>query len=132
MNQKHHEIAKRTWDACYEYSESISRIASALDQADREGYERGVMVSAEMAGKVFRGTTFSFAPGLSPQVNRCILSLLAPPVLVWEHKSDCPTPYQWSNQYKEFVVQRDGYSFAQPRMFDTCSGCGAPKPQETK
>ncbi len=34
---------------------------------------------------------------------RAILALISPPVPVWQHKPDCPTPYQWDAK-NEIVV----------------------------
>jgi hypothetical protein len=62
---------------------------------------------------------------------RAILALISPPVPVWQHKPDCPTPYQWDAKNEIVVMPWYGSSTAvSGKHWTACPSCGAPKPQK--
>jgi len=125
MKENHQEIARQLAAKCnIGYAkDDRNAITAAVDVA----YERGVWDSAE-AGVAYvrRLTTFQdySACGLAD----AILALLAPPVPVWEHKPDCPTPYQWHSGSKVWFFHTPLEDCCPTQRATHCDGCGAPKP----
>lgn len=134
-HDKHREIAEKIAGLAY-VAPSLAfdflsrRITTALDEADKDAHERGVRESAEKFTKAWKAMSAMEvdASAYSPLLN-AILALLAPPAPVWQHKPDCPTPYQWDEDKKLWchLGLQSGFLTSSIHAL-CCDGCGAPKP----
>jgi hypothetical protein len=104
--------------------QDILVVCDAAAAGDKAGYERGVRESAEKA--VSKLLEQGFSASMRGAVQQASLSLLAPPV--WQHKPDCPTPYQWDEREGWW---KSGHNTQPSPRAKYCDGCGEPMP-ETK
>jgi hypothetical protein len=119
-------------DRCLCGHDTQAAITAALDDAhadgDKAGYERGVRESEKVLQTQVGTVSVRGARGLIglDEASEAILSLLAPPV--WQHKPDCPTPYQWHESAKVWFYPTPLEDCCPTRRATHCDGCGEPKP----
>ena len=128
MKEKHQAIAEGLFTSCVQGHNSIKTdlhaITAALDAAhadgDKAGYERGVRESAEAARKYTHNVYNSF---VAQEVEKIVLSLLAPPVPVW-----CPHATKSEGGW-QFTLDGNVHWSDYTAAFVCCPICGAKKPE---
>ena len=107
-------------------------IAKKIDAALAEAVSQRTRECGAIAEKYTRcpETDIAETAGL---IAAEILALDEPPVPVWEHKPNCPTPYQWtgiSGMEWRCISTDDGVvCIFTDKRFHHCPGCGTGKPR---
>ena len=106
------------------YREFMQELLDAKDK------ERDAAIAEAVGQRTVECAGICTTKYFASDAARDILALNAPPALLWQHKSGCPTPFQWNAKLQRWALpdKVDGITECTHKSWHYCPSCGAPRP----